>query len=306
MNEIKIFSGRSQPELAEKVCKKLKISLSKPKIEEFKNCCFEPALGKNIKDNDIFLFQTSRPNNDLHKDIFELLQMANAAKNSQAKKIIAVMPYVSYARSDKAYSRGMGVASELLAKLLERSGITGFVGIDFHSARFENFFSSKVYQLSAINLLAESLKNTDPKNAFILPADMGAFEKGSILAKKLKMQIGAVEKRRVSDTEVEIKKITGDFINKDIIIFDDEISTGSTLKTLAEKIQKRAKSISFAVTHGLFVGNAVKNFQEIKKLKQIILTDTVPISEELKKSLPLKIVSVDGLLTEKIKEICKN
>jgi ribose-phosphate pyrophosphokinase len=307
MKGIKIFSGQSHQKLAESVCKKLGILLSPSKNEEFKNGCFEPVLSKDIKGRAVFLFQTSMPDsNNLHKDIWEILQMTNAAKSCKAKEVTVVMPYVSYARSDKAHDQGMGVGAELLVKLLEDSGMNRFIGVDFHSARFEKFFSSKVYQLSALDLLAESLKKIDPKNAFILPADMGAFKKGSLLAKKLKMPIGRVEKERISDTEVKIKRIIGDYAHKDIIIFDDEISTGATLKTLAKEIQEKAKSISFVVTHGIFVGNAIKNFQEISKLKEIIFTDTVPASEELKQSLPLKILTVDALLAEKIKEICKD
>lgn len=133
---------------------------------------------------------------------------------------------------------------------------------------------------------------------------MGALKKCSILATKLGMPFGRVEKERISDTEVEIKKIEGEFVDKDVIIFDDEISTGTTLKTLAKEVEKRrAKSITFAVTHGLFVGDVVKNFQDIKKLTEIIVTDTIPISKEIKESLPLRIVSISNLLAEEIKEI---
>src|SRR3989344_3369051 len=107
---IKIFSGQSCRELAKKVCEKLGISLSQLRIEEFKNGCFEPILSKGIKgieNKAVFLFQTSMPDsNKLHKDIWELFQMANAAKSCKAKEVIVVMPYVSYARSDKAHAPG--------------------------------------------------------------------------------------------------------------------------------------------------------------------------------------------------------
>ncbi|MFA5878143.1 MAG: ribose-phosphate diphosphokinase [Candidatus Staskawiczbacteria bacterium] len=306
MEGVKIFSGKSHRELAEKVCEKLGIALSDLKIEEFKNGCFEPILGEDIKGKIVFLFQTSRSDNrDLHKDIWELFQIINAAKSSGAKEVIVIMPYASYARSDKVHAPGMGICAELLIKLLESSGMTGFIGIDFHSGKFEKFFSTEVYQLSALDLLAEALKGINPKISFLLPADMGALKNGSILAEKLGITVGQVEKERISDTEVRIKRITGDFSGKDVIIFDDEISTGATLKTLAKEIEDKAKSISFAVTHGIFVGDSIKNFQEIKKLKEIISTDTVPASKELRESLPLRVITVAGLLAQKIKEVCK-
>lgn len=302
MQQALFFSGKSHLELAKKVSEKLNIPLGKVLDEEYKNGCFEKILEGDIKNKKIFLFQTSRSDfNDLHNNIWELFQMINAAKSCGAKEVIIIMPYFSYGRSDKSYRPGMGVASELLAKLFVTSGADGFIGIDFHSDRLEKFFSCEVKNLSAISLLGDAIKKNNYNNAFILPADIGAFKKGSILAKELNLPVGQVEKERFSETEVKIKGIKGDFQNKDVIIFDDEISTGTTLKTLAEEIEDKVNSITFVVTHGLFVGNAVSNFKAIKKLKEIIITDTIPIKEEVKDSLPLNILSVADLLAEEIK-----
>ena len=305
MKEIKIFSGKSHPVLAKRICQKLGVSLSCLKSKEYRNGCFELIFEEDVCQKIVFLVQTSLPDSyTLHKNIWELFQMINFAKNCNAEEIIVIMPYVSYARSDKIYTQGMGISGELLVKLLEHSGMTGFIGIDFHSDKFERFFSSKLYHLSAIDLLAGALEERNPETTFILPADMGALKKCSILATKLGMPFGRVEKERISDTEVEIKKIEGEFADKNVIIFDDEISTGTTLKTLAKEVEgRRAKSITFVVTHGLFVGDVVKNFQDIKKLIEIIVTDTIPISKEIKESLPLKVVSISNLLAEKIKKL---
>lgn len=308
MKEIKIFSGKSNLVLAERICQRLGSSVSSLGYKEYKNGCFELFFRENVFKKIVFLIQTSLHDaSSLHNHIWELFQMIDVAKNCKAKEIIVIMPYVSYARSDKIYTQGMGINGKLLVKLLECSGMKGFIGIDFHSDKFERFFLSKIHHLSALDLLIEALKERDPETTFILPADMGALKKSSILAATLKMPFGKVEKERISDTEVKIKEIAGEFANKDVIIFDDEISTGATLKTLANEVEKRrAKSITFAVTHGLFVRGAVGNLQNIKKLIEIIVTDTVPIKKEVKESLPLRVLSVDNLLAEKIKEICKN
>lgn len=308
MKELKIFSGKSNAALAEKVCQLIRIPLGSLQCEEYKQGCFEIIFKEDVCQKTVFLIQTSLSDvNNLHRHIWELFQMINSAKNCKAEEIIVVMPYVSYARSDKIYAQGMGINGELLVRLLESSGMTGFIGIDFHSDKFESFFSSKVYHLSALDLLVKELKKENLENALILPADMGAFKKGSILAEKLGVPVGRVEKERISNTEVKIKSISGEFANKDVVIFDDEISTGTTLKTLAGEVERSgAKSIIFAVTHGLFVGNAVENFKEIKNLKRIIVTDTVPVTKDVQEALSLNILSVDGLLAEKIKEICEN
>ncbi len=304
MEDFLIFSGKSHPELAEKVCRQLGIKLSPIRIQEYSTGCSEVFLEDNVKGKAVFLFQTSLPESAvLHKDIWDLLQMVNAAKTCGAKEIIAVMPYVSYARSDKIDFPGMGIGVELLAKLLERSGITGFMGVDFHSDEIEKLFSVKVYRLSALDLISEALKERDLKNVIILPGDEGVLDRASVLAERLGVPVGQVEKERMSDSEVKIKVTAGEIDGKNVVIFDDEIATGGTLKTLSKEIEERVNSISFAITHGLFSGNAVNSFREIKKLKEIIVTDTIPQKEETKESLPLKILSVDKLLADKIKKM---
>lgn len=306
MEKIEIFSGGSHLELAERVCQRLEVRLSFLKRKEYRNGCFELIFEGDVSQKIVFLIQTSLPDSDnLHKHIWELFQMVSFAKNHRAKEIIVVMPYVSYARSDKKYASKMCINAQLLVKILEYSGMTGFIGIDFHSKNFEGFFSSKAYHLSALDLFVKVLKERNLESAFILPGDMGILKNTSILAEKLGIPFGEVEKERISDTEVRIKEIRGEFRDKDVIIFDDEISTGTTLKTLAEEVERGGvKSITFAVTHGLFVGGALRNFQGIEKLEEIIVTDTVPIKKEIGESLPLRIISIDNLLAEKIREIC--
>jgi len=307
MKQIKIFSGRSHLQLAKETCQKLQIPLSSLAVKEYGSGCFEVIFEQSVSNNTVFLVQTSLPDPDcLEKHIWELFEMISFAKSCGAAEVIVVMPYASYSRSDRIHTEGMGIAAELFVKLLECSGMTGFMGIDFHSERFKNFFSCKVYHLSALDLLAKTLKERNLENTLVLAADKAALKKGSILAQKLGVEFGRVEKKRISNTEVRIENIIGigDFAQKQVIIFDDEIATGGTLKTLAEEVIKQgAKNIIFAVTHGLFVGDAVKSFQNIEKLTEIILTNTIPIKEQVKESLPLTILSVSNLLAEKIKEI---
>lgn len=309
MEKIKIFTGRSHTNLAKKICQQLQVSLSPIEIKEYANGCFEVTLKDNVSNKIVFLIQTSLPDPcRLHQDIWELCQMIDATLKSGAKEAVVVMPYISYARSDKIYTPGMGIAGELLVRLLETSGMRRFIGIDFHSKEFEKFFSSKtkVYHLSALPLIARYLKGKNLKDTILLPGDQAAFKKTSFLARKLDLPLGSVMKKRISDTKVKIEKIRGDIVNKDIIIFDDEISpVATTVSTLGKELEKRgANSLTVAVTHASIVPKTVEILQRIKILKEIIVTDTVPISKEIKKSLSLKILSVAELLAEKIREIC--
>lgn len=301
MKEIKVFSGRSHSELAEEIRQKLEIPLSKVAFKEYSSGCFEIILEEDVANKPVIIIQTSLPDS-LEKHIWELFEIASFAKSCGASEITAVMPYASYSRSDKAHDKGMGIAAELFAKLLEQSGITRIIGIDFHSDKFESFFSCKVHHLSAVDLLSDYLNKKNLNNSVVLAPDRGALKKGLALAQKLNVPLAEVEKKRISNTEVRIESITGDFVGKQVIIFDDEIATGGTLKTLAEEVlSKGAESIIFAVTHGLFTGDAVNRFSNINNLKEIVVTNTIPIKKEVKESLPITVLSVSDLLAEEIK-----
>jgi len=306
LTEIKIFSGRSHRGLAEEICQKLHIKLSLTKVQEYANGCFEIILQDELKGRKVFLIQTSVPQT-LHRDFWELLQMVNAAKKNGAKEIIVVMPYVSYARSDKIYAPGMAISAELLIRILKESGIARFIGIDFHSKEFEKFLlelNIKGYHLSALPLIAECLKTKRIGDGIMLPGDEGALDKTVLLAKKLGLPVGVAKKKRIDDKTVIIEDIVGEVSEKDIIVLDDEISVGTTIGTLGKKLEElSAKSLTVAVTHGLFVGKAIENLKSLKILREIVVTDSLPISSEVEKSLSVRVLSVAGLIAEKIKEI---
>jgi ribose-phosphate pyrophosphokinase len=307
MKKIKIFAGSSHPKLAKKICQQLNLPSSPLKIRKYANGCFEVFLKDEISQKIVFLIQTSVPQR-LHENLWELFQMINAAKRNGAKEIVVVMPYVSYARSDKIHDFGMTITGKLLVKLLEESGMTRFIGIDFHSELFERFFSkAKVYHLSALPLIANYLATKNLENAILLPGDEGALKRGTFLARKLKIPLGFVKKTRISDTQVKIEKIIGGVRRKDIILVDDEISpAATTLKTLGKKLEKcEAKNLTVTVTHSLIGPKTAKNLQQLKILKEIIVTDTVPISKKARNLLPLKVLSVAELLSDAIKEVIK-
>jgi len=309
MEKIKIFSGRSNKGLAEEICRRLNIKLSPKEPREYANGCFEAILQEEVKDCKVFLIQTSIPQT-LHHDLWELLQMVNAAKENGASEIIVVMPYVSYARSDKIYASGMAIAAKLLVKLLKASGMTRFIGIDFHSKKFEKFLSEldvRGYHLSALPLFIEYLKTKYIGDGVVMSSDEGALDKTVLLAKKLGLPVGVARKKRIDDKTVIIEDIVGEVSGKDVIIFDDEISpAATTLRTLAKELKKRgAKSIVVAVTHASITGDTIRSLQKLNMIRELIVTDTVPIPEEARRLLPLQVLSVAGLIAEKIKEISK-
>lgn len=311
MEKIRIFSGRSHPLLASEICRIANVKFCQAVVQEYANGCFEVFLQDKVKNCKVFLVQTSVPQT-LHRDLWELLQMISAAKVNGASEVIVVMPYVSYARSDKIYAPGMAITGKLLVELLKASGMKRFIGIDFHSQELERFLLEeeiKTYHLSALSLLGEYLeKMKNLKDTILLAGDEGAIRNVSLLAVRLKIPIelvGFIKKTRISDTEVTIDQIDIEVLGKDVIIFDDEISpAATTLRTLAKELKKRGvKSIVVAVTHASITQDTIRRLQQLNMIRELIVNDTVPIPEEAKRLLPLRVLSVADLIAQKIKEI---
>lgn len=310
MDRLKIFAGSSCKELGEAVCGQLGTKLSPIKIYHYQTGCFEVALDDNVRGCKVFLLQSSLPNeNSLHRHIWELLQMINAAKKASAKKITAVIPYLSYARSDKKWRGRMSIAGKLFAAMLEKAGMDGIIGVDFHSPEFQGFFDTDtiVDNLQTLPLLAQYLtaKHFPSKKTIILPGDGGFYEEAKELGARLNIPVGSVKKKRLDSNTVQIEEIEGKIKGKHVIIADDEICTAGTTSAVAEKAhQLGAISIVIVATHGLFQGEAISRLKH-PWINEIVVADTIPFPREklLKAGLPIKIVSIVPLLAAAIREI---
>jgi ribose-phosphate pyrophosphokinase len=239
--------------------------------------------------------------------------MIAAAVKASAKEVTVVMPYLSYACSDKKWRGRMPIAGKLFgAELLEEAGMDRMVGIEFHSPEFEGFYGgrTKVDHLRTLPIIAHYLqqKNISQKKALILPGDEGFHKRAEELGRRLGLSVGSVEKTRIGADKVVIQAIKGEVKGREIIIFDDEICTATTVGELAKRLQEDgAKSVLIAATHGLFQGKAIENLN-LPLIEEIIITDTVPLSNPdqagyLPEKLPLKVISVAPLLAAAIKEI---
>lgn len=308
LKRLRIFSGSSHPQLAKEICKILGVPLSLTETYHYRTGCFEIGLNDNVRGCHVFLIQTSLPDeNLLHRHLWELFLMINAAKKASAAEITVVMPYISYARSDKKWRGRMPIAGKLLSSFLEKAGMDRMVTIDLHSAQIEGFFDTEtiVDHLRALPLIANHLmhKGLNQKNALLLPGDEGFHKRAEDLGNRLGIPVGSVEKIRLADERVKIQAIKGKLRGKRIIIVDDEICTAGTVREIVEKSSKLgAKSIIVAATHGLFQGKAIENLTH-PLIKEILVTDTIPIGEEIQNKLPLTIISVAPLLGSAIREI---
>jgi len=311
LKDIKIFSGSSHPELVERIAERLKIEKGSLENLNYGNNCFEIILKDNVENKIVLLVQTSTVSScgdRLYKHFWELFEMIDAAKENGARKVIVIMPYNSYARSDKIpgdkkFIPGMNISARLLVRLMIESGMDGFIGFDFHSDRFRTFFPDNIacHQISTRSLLIQELKKRNLENAILLPGDEGAKSRANIFGEELGLLTGTVEKKRIPGEEPRVEIKDCDTEGKTVIITDDEISTGGTMNAIMKEAQEMgAKDFILVAAHGLFAGKAIDNFQKNKALKEIIVTDTIPIRKEIIEKLPLTVVPVDEILAKEI------
>jgi ribose-phosphate pyrophosphokinase len=312
MDRLKIFAGSSSKELGEQICLRLGIPLSPITIYPYDTGCFEVALDDNVRGCQVFIIQTAIPDQDLlHRHLWELFQMINAAKKSSAKEITVITPYLGYDRSDKTWRSHMSISGRLLVAFLEKAGMNRAVGINFHSSAFQGFFGTDIAvdHLSALPLLAHTLlqKQIPLKRAIVLPGDRGFEKEAEKFGQALEVPVGTVKKRRINSRKVTIESISGEISGKNVIIVDDAVCTAGTAVELANHLEKRkAKSITLATIHGLFSEKAPSRLS-LSPISEIIVTDTVPIDpskrKQIEKGASLTIVSIVPLLARAIREI---
>lgn len=300
-NNLKVFSCNGNPTLAKEICSHIGIKLSQLDISRFSNDNLFVQVKDNVRERDVFVVQSfTQPVSD---HIMELLITLDALRSASARRITAVIPYYSYARSDKKDAPRISIAGRMIADLLKSAGADRVLTMDLHADSVHGFFSVPVDHLTAIPLICNYFKNNlDMTKAVAVATDAGGAKRVGRFASRLNIPMAIIDKRRISDTDVKQGLVVGDVVGKDCIIFDDEISTGgtivSTVKTLADA---GAAKTYVAATHAVLCGEAANRLHQ-SNAEKIVVSNTVHIAAE--KHFPkLQIISVAGLLAEAIKRI---
>jgi ribose-phosphate pyrophosphokinase len=301
MREITIFCGAAHQELAEEVCECLKVSLSPATIRHFSNDCLYVQLNANCRESDVFIIQPLVT--PVQEHLMQLLFMLDAARGASAARATAVIPYYSYARSDKKDAPRISIAGRLIADLLETAGANRVLTMTLHAPQVHGFFGVPTDHLNALDVLAQHFKHHDLSNTIVLSPDLGNAKSASNFARLLNVPMAAGRKHRIADDRVVIDTIVGDVEGKDVIILDDEIANGGTIVEILDRMRERhAGRISIACTHGLFTGSAIERLRTQPDISEIVTTNTVPIPPE--KLLPnMTILSIAPLLAEAIRRI---
>lgn len=300
LNNVLMFSGSAHKALATAIADNLGLDLGPTTIRKFSNDDYYIQLGTSVRGKDVFIVQPLSPPCSDH--LMELLLMLDIAKGGAAKDVTAVIPYYSYARSDKKDAPRISIAARLVADLLTTAGATQVITMTLHSPQVHGFFSVPADHLTAHSVFVEHLRKKDLSNAVLVAPDVGHAKRVGKLAQALGLQMAAGEKTRLSDNEVAITGVMGDITGKDVVIVDDEIATAGTITEIVGYMQKHHKigRITVVGTHGLFTGPAVERLNAIDAIDEVVVTDTVPLPEEHKPDR-LQVLSVARIFAEVIR-----
>jgi ribose-phosphate pyrophosphokinase len=301
-NKIKVFSGNSNPTLAEKICASLGVPLGVAKVKTFSDGEIMVEIGENVRGRDIYVVQsTCSPTNN---NLMELLIMMDALKRASAATITAVIPYYGYARQDRKVAPRTPITSKLVADLITTAGADRVVTIDLHAGQIQGFFNIPVDNLYAAPVILEHLKNrfTDGDAVMVSP-DAGGTERARAFAKRLGCTLAVIDKRRTGPNVAEVMHLIGDVKGKAAIILDDMIDTAGTLTQAARALKEHgAKSIYACATHGVLSGPALDRINE-SPIEEVLITDTIPLGGKAELTEKVKVLSVAELLAEAIRRI---
>jgi len=299
-DQIRIFTGTGNPALAQAICDHLKIPLSKADIFRFSNENIFVQVRENVRERDVFVVQPlSSP---VSENLLELLIMLDALRSASARRITAVIPYYSYARSDKKDMPRISIAGRLIADLLVTAGANRILTMTLHSEQVQGFFRCQADHLAATPILCDYFSSLDLKNCVALAGDAGSARRAGPYATRLNIPLAFVDKRRVSDEKVEIRAIVGEVEGKTILYFDDEIARGTSLLKTVELLRDfGVGDIYVGVTHGIFAGDAIERIED-SPIRQVVVTDTVPMPPQ-KRCEKVVQLSVAPLFAEAIRRI---
>ncbi|MBK6690914.1 MAG: ribose-phosphate pyrophosphokinase [Myxococcales bacterium] len=297
-----LFSGNANPSLATAIADYLETPLGRAKTTRFSDGESFVELGENVRGVDAFVIQpTASPVND---NVMELLIMVDALRRASAGSITAVMPYYGYGRQDRKVAPRTPITAKLVADLMQAAGVTRVVSVDLHAGQIQGFFNIPFDHLYAMPVMLEDyLKKSFDSSAVCVSPDAGGVERARAYSKRLNASLAIVDKRRERANVSEVMNLIGDVKGRDCIIIDDMIDTAGTLCGAAQALRDRgAKRVVACATHGVLSGPAIARIVE-SALDEVVVTDTIPLSDAAKACGKIKQVGIARLLGEAIKRI---
>jgi ribose-phosphate pyrophosphokinase len=303
-DNLKIFSGSSNPALAINVCKYLGIPVGGAQIDRFPDGEKVIRVEDDVRGRDCFVLQSTCEPVDEH--LVELLIYLDCLRRASASRITAVIPYFGYARQDRKDEGRVPITAKLVANLITTAGADRVLAIDLHAKQLQGFFDIPVDHLTGELVLNKYFRDKKINNLTVVSPDVGNMKIAARYAEHLGGELAIVYKKRFSGSEVEANEMIGDVEGRNILMCDDIIATAGTVCSAAGLLKERgAEKIYVGATHGIFALQALERLAEAP-IEEVVVTDTIPSSEQAKKNDNIKVLSVAAMLGEAIKRIHRN
>ncbi len=303
MPDMKIFAGNAVPELAKKIASRLYIKLGDAAVGRFSDGEVSVQINENVRGSDVFIIQsTCAPTND---NLMELIVMVDALRRASAGRITAVIPYFGYARQDRRVrSARVPITAKVVADFLSSVGVDRVLTVDLHAEQIQGFFDVPVDNVFASPVLLDDMRKRQFEAPVVVSPDIGGVVRARAVAKLLNdADLAIIDKRRPKANVAQVMHIIGDVKDRDCIIVDDMIDTGGTLCKAAEALKEQGARRVFAyATHPVFSGNAAENIAN-SVIDELIITDTIPLSDEMKVVSKVKQLTLSEMMAECIRRI---
>lgn len=301
-DSLMVFTGNANPELAANMVKHLDISLGRASVGKFSDGEIAVELLENVRGRDVFILQpTCAPTND---NLMEILTMADALKRASAGRITAAIPYFGYARQDRRpRSVRVPISAKLVANMLSSAGVDRVLTVDLHADQIQGFFDIPVDNIYATPILIHDILQQRIDNLTVVSPDIGGVVRARAVAKVLNADLAIIDKRRPKANVAEVMNIIGDIQGRTCMIVDDMIDTANTLCKAASALKERgAERVLAYASHPVFSGEAVSRIAS-SDIDQVVVTDTIPLSEAAKNCDRIRQVTIAGLLAETVRRI---
>ena len=303
MTTMMIFSGNSNPDLALKTSTYLNIPIGQATVGTFSDGETMVEILENVRGKDIFIIQsTCAPANN---NLMELLSMADALRRSSAARITAVVPYFGYARQDRRVrSARVPITAKVVADMMASVGISRVLTVDLHADQIQGFFYMPVDNVYSTSLMLEDIKQQNLNKIMVVSPDVGGVVRARAMAKRLNdTELSIIDKRRSGPNKSEVMHIIGEPSGRHCVIVDDIVDTAGTLCSAAQELKKNgAISVRAYVTHPVLSGPAIHNIIN-SELDEIVVTDTIPLSQQAKECSKIRVISLANMLSQAITRV---
>ena len=302
MTDLKVFTGNANPDLVRKVVNKLSIPLGDASVSQFSDGEISVQINENVRGGDVFVVQsTCAPT---HKNLMELLIIVDALRRASAGRVTAVVPYFGYARQDRRVrSARVPITAKLVADMMVGVGIDRVLMVDLHAEQIQGFFDVPVDNVYGAPVLLDDIERQNYDDLVAVSPDIGGVVRARAVAKQLHIDLAIIDKRRPEANVAEVMHLIGDVAGRTCLLVDDIVDTAGTLCNAAKALKQHgAKKVIAYATHPVLSGQAISKIED-SMLDELVVTDTIPLSQEAQNCTRIRQLTIANLLAEALRRL---